>query len=71
MILETYVYFSQYGHDHYVIKWTVSTLLVLHIRALMNLLSRSVLFGECWRLLAPKLNLTRMKPIGYRQFWFK
>ena len=29
--LETYVYFSQYGHDHYVIKWTVSSSWFLHM----------------------------------------
>lgn len=46
--LETYVYFSQYGHDHYVIKSTVSSTLVFaHGQSLTNLLSRSVLFGEC------------------------
>ena len=46
--LETYVYFSQYSHDHYVIKSTVSTFGVC-ARPFINLLFRSVLFGECRR----------------------
>ena len=72
--LETYVYYSQYPLDHWVIKTMVSNNFGTSAYSLHDLLSRLVLFGEFWH---PKYHHSEsiescwiLKFIGHNQFCF-